>query len=257
LAPTASWAQLVDYSQDFEALDPTPTPVGVPGSLAADGWNAYNNVFDSGGGFIYGYPSVLSQGGPQFAGVATGQGGPEQGDQQMTVYSDYNNPDHGVGNLIETNVFQEQTIATGDADKTCTFAWQQKKGGIQPPTTALAFIKVLDPNTGYGTSAFPSVDTTDLPVDWTGDEIQITIDPSWEPGGTGPLGHIFQFGFANTTTGYAPSDNVYDNVVFTCEGAQQVPASSTLSTIIFGLLLALAMAVAVAIVSRRGKVTTA
>ena len=101
------------YSQDFEALVP------VDGSLAADGWLFFGNVFDPGGGYLYGYgvfPAPNGTGG--FCAIDAGQGGPAQGLQQLSVYSDYLNTDHGIGNLIESNVFQEQVIGIIERNKT-------------------------------------------------------------------------------------------------------------------------------------------
>ena len=103
--PVAVMAQMA-YSQDFEALTP------VNGSLAGDGWLNYGNVFDPGWGWIYGYgayPAVNNIG--NWQDITTGQGGPEQGDQQLVVYSDYANGDHGNGNWVESNCYQEQTVA--------------------------------------------------------------------------------------------------------------------------------------------------
>ena len=42
--------------------------------------------------------------------IAAGEDG-----QQLVTFSDYNNGDDDVGNLIETNVFQEQTVGVADA----------------------------------------------------------------------------------------------------------------------------------------------
>ena len=113
LAPTASWADLAPYSQDFEGLDQAD-----PAALADDGWLVFGNVFDPDGSYLYGYgPFPAPNGGPGFSGIDVGQGGPAQGDQQLVVYSDYNNGDHGNGNFIEANVFQEQMVGAADVGK--------------------------------------------------------------------------------------------------------------------------------------------
>ena len=82
----------------------------------------------------------------------------EQGEQQLSVFSDYENADeHLAGNLIEANVFQEQTIGPDDVDKTWVFEFQAKKpafGGVTPPTTALAFIKTIDAGDNVGREAW-------------------------------------------------------------------------------------------------------
>ncbi|MCH2105586.1 MAG: hypothetical protein MK291_02965, partial [Planctomycetes bacterium] len=106
VASTAS-AQIPTYVQDFESLDAASGTV-----LGDDGWLVGANVFDASGGYLYGYFSFPApNGGPGFCAVATGEGGPDQGAQQMVVYNDYNNGDHGVGHLIEANVFREWIIA--------------------------------------------------------------------------------------------------------------------------------------------------
>ena len=82
------------YSQDFEALTP------VNGSLAADGWLNFGNVFYLDGSYWYGYgpyPAVNNIG--NWQDIVSGQGGPEQGLQQLVVYSDYQNGNHPSAQL--------------------------------------------------------------------------------------------------------------------------------------------------------------
>ena len=95
LAPS-SWA-LSAYSQDFEGLNQADGA-----ALSNDGWVVGANVFDpTGTTFLYNYFTFPApNGGPAFSGIDIGQGGPNQGNQQMVVYSDYNNGDHAVGNRI-------------------------------------------------------------------------------------------------------------------------------------------------------------
>jgi hypothetical protein len=204
LAATASWADLAPYTQDFEGLDQ-----GNPGALAGDGWLVFANVFSPDGTvYYYGYgPFPAPNGGAGFSGIDIGQGGPAQGDQQLVVYNDYNNGDHGNGFLIEANVFQEQIIGAADAGSTWLFEFDAKRGNIEPDTTALAFIKTLDPNAGYALTRFFTVDTTNLPDAWGSFSISIFIDPDL-------VGQILQIGFLNTTTFYTPSGVFYDNINF-------------------------------------------
>jgi hypothetical protein len=231
LAPTAGWCDLATYSQDFEGLVQSD-----PGALAGDGWLVFGNVFDPDGNYIFGYgPDPAPNGGPGFSGIDIGQGGVEQGDQQLVVYNDYNNGDaHNAGNLVEANVFQEQVIGAADVGSTWLFEFQHKRGNIEGDTTALAFIKTLDPNSGFATINFLTVEMTNIPDTWGGDSISIVIDPSMAPGGTGPLGHILQFGFSSTTTFFQGSGIFYDNVNFST--LPPLPATSNSGLIIMILL---------------------
>jgi hypothetical protein len=211
MVPVVGLAQ-APYSQDFEALAP------VDGSLAADGWFVFGNVFDPGGGYLYGYgPFPAPNNIGNWCDIVTGQGGPSQGMQQLVVYSDYANGDQAVGNLIESNVFQEQTIAVG-ATGMWTFTYDGKMGDLSGVSTALAFIKTLDPNNGYAMTNFITQDMTFTPLTWTGYSLSIDV--------TGLDGQILQFGFATTTTNYNPSGIFYDNVNFFEEGGTPVEKST-------------------------------
>ena len=50
LAPTASWADLAPYSQDFEGLVQSD-----PAALGNDEWKVFGNVFDGDWNYLYGY----------------------------------------------------------------------------------------------------------------------------------------------------------------------------------------------------------
>jgi hypothetical protein len=198
-------ADISPYSQDFEALDQTD-----PTALTVDGWLAFANVFDAGGGFLYNYgPFPAPNGGPAFSAITNGQGGPSQGNQQLVTYSDYNNGDHGNGFLIETNVFQEQIVGAADVGQTWTFTFDAKLGDLVPNSTALAFIKLID-NTNFTQSGFVSVDMTSTPTTWS------TYTLSFTPA-AGQVGHFFQIGFLTNATNYTPSGIVYDNVVLSAD----------------------------------------
>lgn len=204
-------AQLAPYSQDFEGLDQAN-----PDALGADGWLVFGNVFDGDGNYQYGYgvfPAPNPGGG--FSAIDSGQGGPDQGAQQLAVYSDYNNGDHGKGWLIEANVFQERVIAPEDVGSTWVFAFDAKRGSINDPSfpscpcssVALAFFKTLDPANGFALTNFIAFDTTNLPDAWGSYELSIDIDPSLS-------GQLLQFGFLSTATLFQPSAVFYDNVNF-------------------------------------------
>jgi hypothetical protein len=205
LVAAPAQAQLAPYSQDFEGMD-----AGQWDVLHPDGWLVFGNVFPPFGGYLYGYgtfPAPNHAGG--FCGLAVGEGGAEQGDQQIVVYSDYNNwQEHVAGNLVEANVFQERVLVTADVGKTWVFSFDAKAGDIAPPATAQAFIKTLNPANNYALTNLLVVDTTSLPSTWGTYEVSITIDPSLD-------GQVLQFGFSNLATNWTPTGVFYDNISFT------------------------------------------
>lgn len=223
LALTAAHANaaMSTYSQNFESLVQSN-----PGALAADGWKIFANVFSPDHStYYYGYGVFgAPNGGNGFSAIDVGQGGPSQGAQQLSVYSDYNNGDHAFGNQIEVNVFQEQTVASTDVGSTWTFSFDAKLGNLQAPTTAIAFIKTLDPNAGYMLTNFITVNTSSIPSTWGTYSAQINITPSL-------AGQIIQFGFSNTASNYVGSGVFYDNINI-------VPAPAALPAFALGGLLA-------------------
>ncbi len=212
-------ADLPAYSQDFEGLVQAD-----PDALANDGWLVYGNVFDPAWNYLYGYGSFPApNGGAAFCSIAAGEGGLDQGAQQLVVYSDYNNGDHANGNLIEANVYQEFTVGTADVGSIWTFSFDVKHGDLVPPTTALAFIKTLDPANGWAMTNFLTVDTHELPTTWGSDSISIPIDAALD-------GQILQIGFSSVATNYDQSGMIYDNINF-------VPEPASIALFGIGLLL--------------------
>ncbi|HKI84120.1 MAG TPA: hypothetical protein VKA63_07280 [Candidatus Krumholzibacteria bacterium] len=218
LMPVLASAQLVGYSQDFEGLGLTDT-----GALASAGFVVYGTVFAPDGVTWLGgygtYPAPNSGPPYAFCTIADGQGGAAQGSQQLVAFSDYNNSAaHSAGNIVESNVFQEQTIGVGDVGHTWYFTFQAKHGDLVAPSTALAFIKTLDPGNGYATTNYITVDMTNIPSTWGDYALSIVIDPAL-------AGQILQFGFSNRATNYNPSGTYYDNLSFYMNGA--VPAQTS------------------------------
>lgn len=203
LAPMTSQAALTPYSQDFEGL-----VQAAPNALSADGWLIFANVFSPDmSSYYYGYgvfPAPNNTGG--FCGVDFT---PEPGyaAQDMVVYSDYNNGDHAAGNRIEANVFQERLVGAGDVGSLWTFRFDAKMGNLEAPTTALAFIKTLNPAAGYAMTNYITQNTTTTPATWTNYTLNILIDPSL-------VGQILQFGFSNNCSNYKGSGVFYDNISF-------------------------------------------
>jgi hypothetical protein len=216
LAPAAANAQLAPYTQNFESMDALDT-----GVLAADGWRYYANIYQPDGvTYIRGYGGLAPNDGSGFCGVVQGQGGVDQGFQQLVVYSDYNNVgDQSSGNIIESNTYQEQLIGPADVGSSWVFAFQAKLGDIVAPSTAQAFIKTLDPNNNYNLTNNISLDMTNIPITWSGYTISIAIDASLE-------GQILQFGFSNRATNFVASAIYYDNVVFELDPGTGTPPSS-------------------------------
>ena len=209
VVPTTSRADLAPYSQDFEGLVQAD-----PAALANDGWLIFANVFGPDWSYWYGYgPFQAPNGGPGFCGIDVGQGGPDQGAQQLVVYNDYNNGNHGDGSnaIIEANVFHEQTIGAADVGNTWVFEFDAKRGNIAAATTAAAFIKTLDPAAGYAMTNFIRVEMTNIPDTWDRYSISISIDPSLQ-------GQLLQFGFVSWASRYEGSGIFYDNVVFRLPG---------------------------------------
>lgn len=201
--PTASHAALAAYTQNFESLN-----AASPSALSGNGWIVYGNVFSPTNVYLYGYgtfPAPNNSGG--FSAIATGQGGIDQGNNQLSIYSDYNNLDHANGNLIESNTFREQTIAAGDVGSIWTFQFDAKHGNLVAPSTAWAFIKTLNPAAGYATTNFIRLDATNLSANWNTYRLSITID-------AGLVGQILQIGFGNMATAYQASGMFYDNLVW-------------------------------------------
>lgn len=200
--PSLGQAAITPYSQNFEGLVKSN-----PAALSADGWVVYGNVFSPDHTtWYYGYGTFPApNGGAAFCAIADGQGGPEQGNQQLSVYSDYNNTDHALGYQIEANVFREQSIAAADVGTTWTFEFSAKLGNLVPPSTALAFIKTIDPANGYATTNFVTANMTAIPATWNTYSVSLTID-------AGLVGQLIQFGFNSTATGYISSGVFYDNL---------------------------------------------
>jgi hypothetical protein len=202
------------YEQNFNQLDKA-----AGDALSADGWLVFGNVFDSGGGFLFGYgPFGAPNGGPGFSAIVDDQGGPDQEPQQLSIYNNYDccQPSNGHFNgtdLSQALVFQEINPIPGTLiGQVITFVFDAKNGDIQPPTTAQAYIQTLDPSIGFAQTNFIPLDMTNIGPDWGTYSISIDLsDPALE-------GQILQFGFSSTASNFTPSQNVYDNVKFGVEG---------------------------------------
>ncbi len=215
LAPASSQA-ITPYTQDFEGLVQSD-----PLALELDGWKVYGNVFDALGAYLYGYGAfVAPNNGSAFCQIDMNQGGIEQGFQQLSVFSDYENADHANGNIIEANVFQEMPITANDVGKTWKFSFDAKRGNIAGASEAFAYIKTIDPNNGFATTNYIFVDLTATPIEWAGYSLSLAIDVGLIEGAQP---QFFQIGFSNTATLYEASANFYDNVVLEIDTVSDVP----------------------------------
>ena len=215
LAPMASLAVVIPYSQDFETMD----LIGAT-ALSDDGWIVYGNVYDPTGAYLYGYGTYPApNNGLAFCQLTELQGGIEQGVQQLVVFSDYENADHAVGNLIESNTFKETTVTAENVGQTWIFQFDAKQGNLEGSSTALAFIKTLNPAAGWATTNFISADMTAAGIDWSTNSLSIVIDASLE-------GQIIQFGFSSTATLYEGAGVYYDNLSFLMNDPSAVPGET-------------------------------
>ncbi len=204
-----SVTEVIQYQQNFETLDPTSSS-----ALGSDKWVVYGNVFDATGKYKYGYgPYPAPNGGAAFSAIVVDQGGPEQGAQQLSIYDDYNNMDHSKGYRIESNVYRERKITADDVGTTIRFSFDAKRGNINEATdplcpctsTALAFIKTLNPAAGYATTNFIQQNATALPTTWGRYSLTIELN-------AGLVNQLLQVGFSTNATYFQPSAVFYDNI---------------------------------------------
>jgi hypothetical protein len=192
----------VSFSSDFESGNPNGDTIG-------DGWLSFGAVFNAEGGFVGQYGPFPSPNGTNgFTSFATGEQTAAQGSQYLNVFSDYNNGDHGNGLTIEALSFQERPLAAADAGA-YSFTFDAKaplEAGIAPPSTAFAFIRVIDPNNGFSTTVDVRLDMSNVSnTEWSTFTVEATLDAS-------VAGQILQFGFSNSATAFNPTGIYYDNV---------------------------------------------
>ncbi|NNE20718.1 MAG: hypothetical protein HKN10_19790 [Myxococcales bacterium] len=121
------------YEEDFESLDQTSETALAddPAPPWGDGWLVFANAFLPDGSPAYNYGAFVAPNGtPGFCSVASGEGGVGQGDQQLVIYSDYDNQDQALGYRIEALTFRERTVVAGDIGSTLTLSFDAKRGDI-------------------------------------------------------------------------------------------------------------------------------
>ncbi|MBE0566670.1 MAG: hypothetical protein IH621_11960 [Krumholzibacteria bacterium] len=207
LVPAAAFA-LTQYAEDFDGLG-----AGDTGALGAAGWLVFGNVFGPDMSYWYGYGVFPAPNdGAAFCSI-----GVDGANQFLNVFNDYNNANHGDGTnaIIESNVFQEQTVVAGDVGQTWVFGFDAMMNNVEGASTAKAFIKTLNPAAGYATTNFITADMTNIPASWGSYTLQIVVDASL-------VGQILQIGFVSTASNYEGSGVFYDNVTFSIDGV--IPA---------------------------------
>lgn len=198
VAFTPSAGAATSYFEDFEALDITSGT-----ALSDAGWlvGGCDPV-----GCYFSFPAP--NGGSAFSAIVNDQGGPAQGAQQLSVYNDYNNPNHNnVGANIEAFVFNNVGVLDPeDANTEISFSFDTKAGTIEPPTTARAFLLVQKTSdNSFAELAIRNIDTSNVGNEWTTLGTSLLIDPAW-------VGETLQIGFTSTAKEFNPSGVFYDNL---------------------------------------------
>ena len=189
--------------------EPTPEPTPAPNTIYVDDfedypadvenispWKAYVNRFQTDcTSYIDGYQVSPA---------------PNGGDQYLNIFSNYGDDHNSV--CLETSVYREFIINDSfEGDFSFTFDAKRpaaEGSAVSEPSTARAFIKKLDPNSGFATIEYEWQDMTDISKEnWSATELNTTVDVSAEQG------YYLQFGYSNIATAYNPSGVLYDNVV--------------------------------------------
>ncbi|UPR00717.1 G8 domain-containing protein [Chloropicon primus] len=173
-------------------------------------WYVYVNQYNTAGNWVgwYGnWPAPVH--GPQMSMLVNA----ETGDQALSFWSNYDDP-ASASLLIETNIYRGFTLSAEEVGSyTASFTARAPEtlqcGSTNPNNgasggTCSAFVKVIHSST-YELLLFESVDTTSASQDGERFSFDFTI--------TSPLvGHIYQIGFMNTATQYAPTGLMYDDI---------------------------------------------
>jgi hypothetical protein len=211
----------ITYSSDFESIDTTGGDVDVEnfkiGNIVNGGGGWFPGTFGAPANYNTGYSAIVDE------------GGAAQGNQQLSIFSDYNGWSpfvDGPGITLQTFVSQDMGVLdAGDVGETYTFTFDGKLGNIvdDPTSQAEAFIKVLKSSDGSFIELANITFDSDagLTTDWSeGNTIDLLID-------AGMVGELIQIGFNTTATDWAPSGVVYDNLSFSSSPVP-VPAAAWL-----------------------------
>jgi beta-glucanase (GH16 family) len=204
--------------------EPTPEPTPAPNTLYTDDfedysadvenispWKAYVNRFQTDcTSYIDGYQVSPAPNGENISSISSGEAGVNGGDQYLNIFSNYADDHNSV--CLETSVYREFIINESfEGDFSFTFDAKRPTAedyAVVEPSSARAFIKKLDPNSGFATVEYQWQDMTDISKQtWSKGELTTTVDADTEQG------FYLQFGYSNLATAYNPSGVLYDNVV--------------------------------------------
>ncbi len=224
-----SSAALTAYTQNFEGMTPnqgfSDPDIPFVNDLEADGWQIYGIVYDANPYPSPGAANITGQYGPfpaangdpgSIQGVATGQGGPSQGDVVLSKYSDYNNRDGQAAGYVSASTYQEQTVGAGDVGNIWRFGYDAKMGNLENDSSAFAYMLTQDFTNKE--EVFLSNDSTNLPIEWLRYDIDLLITAAM-------VGDNLSFGFGATATGDNGSGVFYDNLSFAELAPVPVPAA--------------------------------
>ena len=226
-------AQLSPYSQNFEDL-----VIDDLGALSGDGWEVFGFVYDGdpdfppNGNVKFPYgpfpaPNASAPGvPPAFSAVGSGAAGPAQGMQYLNVFSDYECCSGGQGHRdesmpydrVQSIVFQTQEIGATDIGSIWAFSFDGRNAtddmgaprgcDTDGSSDCTAFIKTIDPVSGFQTNLVPFDSSTLSNADWSRHTIQIDLsDPLLE-------GQLLQFGFESIAEQFGNTGVYYDNLAF-------------------------------------------
>lgn len=200
---SSSTIAAIDFSDDFESY---PLFEGGDATDLGGGWLYFVNVFT---GFptcdpyLYGYGPGPTPNGSNISNIVEGSTG-----KALNAFSNYGDGQHGNGNCLETNVFQERIVTSSDTGL-YTFRFEtQVPVELGEGVSTYGFIKLLDPNNGYATEVFETVSTTSAGEKF----LTVKLTASAE-------GKILQWGFANVASNYLATGRFYDNVTFAIRGS--------------------------------------
>ena len=126
----------MEYTSNFEDppyVQTDPDALGDdPSPPWGDGWLVFGYVTEPDGTFVGQYGTFTAPNGTDgFSSIALGQGGDDQGDQVLVIFSDYgNNAEQLAGNLVQASTFREREIVAADIGTTITFSFDAKRGDI-------------------------------------------------------------------------------------------------------------------------------
>lgn len=195
----------IRFIDDFENYTYPPD-----GNILGNGWtwflNAYPN-FPTCDGYIGNYgpnPAPNDNNDPYgVSNIVVGDTG-----QALNVFSDYGSPDHGPGNCVEVNVYQERLLTNMDSGQYTFRFMTQANEALGEGVQAYGFIKLINPNPPWNTIEFLKVSTVEEGVK----SLNINLNQ-------GHVGLLLQWGFANVASNYLPSSRWYDDVSFAIQGS--------------------------------------